>query len=145
MYTAVSLYRSPVRDVLLLLLGGPLTLVGGYLSDLRADRRESKRVALERTERIREKQRDAVSDVLAVSARFMRTASVVGLSVLANHRKRTDFTDQSIVDEHGTHGRELDRAVAVARLLVADAPKTREALDLVELPERTSRRRGARR
>lgn len=51
---------------------------------------------------------------------------------LANAKKGTDFTDQPFVDEHGVHGRELDRAVSVARLMIADAPKTREALVVVE-------------
>ena len=121
-----------MRDVLLLLLGGALTLLGGYLSDRRTDHRERQRLETERTERIRDKQRDAIAEVLAVSAQFQRTVGVIGIAILANQRKGADFTDQPFVDEHGVHSRELDRAVAVARLLIADAPKTKKALELVE-------------
>ena len=121
-----------MRDVLLLLLGGGLTLLGGYLSDRRTEVREQHRVDIDRHERIRDKQRDAIADLLAVAAHFQRTVSVIGISLLANAMKGTDFTDQPFVDEHGVHGRELDRAVSVARLMIADAPKTREALVVVE-------------
>jgi hypothetical protein len=121
-----------VRDALLLLLGGGLTLLGGYLSDQRTDRRENQRLEADRVERIRDKQRDAVVDVLSVSAQFLRTVTLIGRSLLANQKKGTDFTDQPFVDEHGVHGREMDRAVAVAQLLISDAPKTKEALQIVE-------------
>lgn len=102
------------------------------MSDRRAEVREQHRVDIDRHERIRDNQREAIADLLAVAAHFQRTVSVIGISLLANAKKGTEFTDQPFVDEHGVHGRELDRAVSVARLMTADAPKTREALVVVE-------------
>jgi hypothetical protein len=66
--------------------------------------------------------------VVAAAVPFTRSADPVGLAIMANARTPIEFANTDTVSEHGPVAKEMNRAVALARLYLTGETETSRAL-----------------
>jgi len=122
-----------VKELSLLVIGAVLSIAGGYVADLRAARRDDAAARRARTAALREQQRQAVADLVAVTLLYAQTAGAINIIQMMNaHPDPVEFVNSPQVSAHAPNNQALVRAMALARLILVDAPRTVGVLDKLQ-------------
>jgi hypothetical protein len=121
-----------VKDALLLFIGALLAAGGGWLADMRSYRHSEYIAKLDRVDKLRDQQRQAVADVVATGLRFAVTAGSIDTLIIANLLPPVDLANSQHMADHAVSNQDFSRAQALARLVLVDAPRTAAILDKVQ-------------